>query len=933
MNPQVCQKEGEMQSATNRQNGLQARYRSLLFPMLLLICLVPLGTAQNMVNVPVDPANRVALKGHQPAWANAQNDQGSVPADLKLEALTIVLNRPPKVEAAYTQLLEDQQNPKSPNYHHWLTPVETGQRFGATAHDIDAVTGWLQTQGLTVDSVSNSKVRITFSGTAASVANAFGGEMHYFQVGEEKRISLTSAPQIPAALSAVIRVVSGLSTVHLYPQHHVSSDIGLSPDGTFTCGGGVECNFIFPGDFATIYNLKGITGGITGAGQTIAIIGRSQVCASDITGFTTIAAIPVISPTLVVPTTGNPPAAAVCTGNTSGDQQEATLDITRSGSVAPGAAIKLVASGGVTNGADGVDIATQYVVDTSSVGATIMSISFGSCETSSGFVYVPLYNGLFQQAAGEGISVFVSAGDSGAAGCDASFQPPPASQVLSPNSICASSYATCVGGTEFADASNPSQYWSGMNGTGFSSALSYIPEGAWNEPGTASPFTVAGTGGGVSGFIATPSWQTGTGVPSARTGRYTPDVAFSASGHDGYFACLAANGACSMTTLNGVVFFEGTSAAAPDMAGIAALLNQSQGSAQGLLNPNLYTLAATPTNGVFNDVTVSSSAVSGCVVTTPSMCNNSTPSLTTGLTPGFSGYLIGTGYDEATGLGSINVANLLANWGPAGTTPSQTTLQTSAATIPFTSSSSVTFTATAAPASGTGMPTGRVTFFNGTSTLGTASLSNGTATFIWLPKSAGSYSITAKYLGDSTYAGSTSSGLTQEVVDVLVTGTSTLAVSSGSSGTVTFTVTPTPGTGFAPSVQMTCSVSPALAGCALSPASFTANGATTSTLTITAVQPGTTMRMVPPGMFLLLGSLLPLGGLVRLRRKRGSTRWTGLGLVVTLSVFTLWLAGCGGGGSNNNTPKGSYTVTVTTTATSGAITINPIPAMVSLTVQ
>jgi subtilase family serine protease len=930
MNPQVCQKEGEMRSAMILRKTQQAPYRSSFVHMLLLLCLVPLGNAQNMVNAPVDPANRIALKNHQPAWANAQNDQGAVPADLKLEALTIVLNRPPKVEAAYTKFLADQQNPNSPNYHHWLTPVETGQRFGAAAHDIAAVSGWLQAQGLTVDSVSNSKVRITFSGTAATVANAFGGEMHYFQVGEEKRVSLTSAPQIPAALSAVIRVVSGLATVHVYPQHHMSSDISLSPDGSFTCGG-VPCYFILPGDFSTIYNVKGVTGGINGAGQTIAIIGRSQVCASDITGFDGIAAVTINGPKLVVPTTGNPPAAAVCTGNTSGDQQEATLDVTRSGSVAQGAAIKLVASGGTAT-ADGVDVATQYVVDTASLGATVMSISFGGCEANFGQLGVSFYDNLFQQAAGEGISVFVSAGDSGAAGCDASFQTPPAIQSLSPNAICASSYATCVGGTEFADTASPSQYW-GSNGTGFSSALSYIPEGAWNEPGTASPFIVAGTGGGVSGFIATPTWQTGTGVPSARTGRYTPDVAFSASGHDGYLACLAANGACSITptAITGVVIFSGTSAAAPDMAGIAALLNQSQGSAQGSLNPNLYTLAATPTNGVFNDVTVASSAVSGCAVTTPSMCNNSTPALTTGINPGFSGYLVGTGYDEATGLGSINVANLLANWGPTGTTPSQTMVQTSAATVPL--GTSVTFTVTVAPTSGTGTPTGRVTFLDGTATLASVPLSNGTATYSSSLLAAGVHSITAAYGGDSTFAKSTSSALSQAVVNVTVTESAmTLAVSSGSSGTLTFTVTPTPGTGFAPSVQMTCTVSPALAGCALSPASFTANGATTSTLTITAVKPGTMQRMVTPGIFLLAATFLPLGGFVMLSRKRSGKRWAGMVLILTLSMFTLWLAGCGGG-SNNNTPKGSYTVTVNATATAGAITITPKPVSLSLTVQ
>jgi subtilase family serine protease len=926
MNPKLYDEMGEKRRAT-RASSTTVRASLYICSLLLVVTsLVGLGNAQstNLVVSPVDPANRVALKGHHPIWAGTQNDLGAVPADMKLEQLTIVLNRSPQVEKAFTQFLADQQNPKSSNYHHWLTPVETGQRFGVSAHDIAAVKSWLESQSLTVDSVSNSRVRITFSGTAASVGNAFGREMHYFQVGAEKRISIAGDPQIPAALSGVIKSVAGLYTVKAYPQHHVRAGVELSPEGSFTCGG-VPCQVIFPGDFGIIYNISGVPSGINGAGQKIAIIGRSEVCASDITSFATIASIPTITPTLVVPP-GNPPTAAVCTGtNVSGDQAEATLDITRAGSVAQGVAIDLVASGGTAT-ADGVDIASQYVADTPSLNANIMTISFGGCEASFGSAGVNFYNNVFQQAAGEGISVFVSSGDSGAAGCDASFNPPPASQQLSSNAICASSYATCVGGTEFADA-NTSLYWSSTNGPGFTSALGYIPEGAWNEPGT-SPFIVAGTGGGVSEFIPTPTWQTGTGVPSARSGRYTPDIAFSSSGHDGYFGCLAAGGACSLQTGVGTVLFSGTSAAAPDMAGIAALLNQSAGSAQGVLNPNLYSLAATPASGVFNDVTIASSAVSGCVVTTPSMCNNSTPSLTTGLTPGFSGYLVTAGYDQATGLGSINVANLLANWGPIGTTPSMITVQTSAAIVK--AGSPVTLTATAAPVSGTGTPTGKVTFFDGSNNLGMVSLSNGRAIWQTSLLTTGMHSVTVVYGGDSTFARSTSAALGQAVVDLTVSNPSSLAVNSGSSGTLTFTVTPTPGTGYAPSIQMTCTVAPALAGCAMSPASFTANGTTTSTLTITAVKPGTMQRMLP-ALFVPFSLFLPLAGVIlSSNRRRTQKRLVWLGLILALAVSTLWLSACGGG-SNSNTPKGSYTVTVNT-ATSGAISISKT-ATISLTVQ
>jgi len=288
-----------------------------------------------------------------------------------------------------------------------------------------------------------------------------------------------------------------------------------------------------------------------------------------------------------------------------------------------------------------------------------MTISYGGCEQGASSD-VTFYNALFSTAAAEGISTFVSSGDSEATGCaTAGDAPKTSTQVLSINALCSSSYVTCVGGTEFNDTASPSSYWSSSNGTGLSSALSYIPEGAWNEPYSTSAhaYEVLGTGGGPSLYIAKPSWQTGTGVP-ADGARDTPDIAFPSAGHDGYYSCL--DGTCGTGTSpsSSFIVFAGTSAASPGMAGIMALVVQKTGHAQGNFNPTLYRLAASTSN-IFHDATPATSGVSSCSLATASMCNNSTPGVSA-LTGGLAGYALTTGYDLATGLGSLDVANLLS---------------------------------------------------------------------------------------------------------------------------------------------------------------------------------------------------------------------------------------------------------------------------------
>jgi len=635
------------------------RVRLLTFLALLAAGVAEPGlSAQgaNLVTANVDSTQVLVLPNHHPLWATEQNSVGIASSDL---ALTVVLQRTPAQEAAFQKLLADQQDAASPDYHRWLTPAEAGARFGPSSSDIAAVKGWLQSQGLQVKWVAPSGVFIGVAGAATDVGHAFQTEVHRYSVNGLERVSVSSDPMIPAALAPAIKAIRGLYTIDEQPAHHAATMRFDSPELTTSSG----YHFIGPGDFAAIYGLPTY---FSGAGQTIGIVGRSRTNPADFNNFNALIGPGFANPKEIVPTSfgGIDPGPALTAppadGTTFGDQGEATLDVLRAGSTAPRAQLLLVVA---TAASGGIEADAQYLVQTTPVPAQVMTISFGACESAAGSSGVAFWDTLLQQAAAEGISTFVSSGDSGASGCDAAFVAPPASpKANSPNFICSSGYATCVGGTEFNDTANPSMYWnSGYFGQ---TAHGYIPEGGWNESWDGTTSTVVGSGGGVSTVIPTPSWQTGTGVPADRSGRYTPDVSFSSSMHDGYFGCFAAGGGDCVVAPDGsfhFMYFGGTSAAAPAMAGVAALLDQNLGAAQGNLNPGLYHMAlSAPT--AFHDVTVATSGVASCDLNTPSMCNNSIggPS---GLSSGQPGFAVGVGYDEVTGLGSLDAATFVYAYG------------------------------------------------------------------------------------------------------------------------------------------------------------------------------------------------------------------------------------------------------------------------------
>ena len=816
---------------------------------------------------PIAQANRVAaqasftkqtqLTGHLPGWVSA-NSQTTAAVDLSAPMhISIALRRDPTVQAAFGKLLADQQNPASPLYHHWLTPQQIGDLYGPTPSDVAAVTGWLTSQGLSILSVSPSRVSITVSGSTASVANAFRTSFAYYSLAGRARLSATSEPTIPTALTPVILSIGGLTEIPVEPQIHKTPGYRpVSPGGDATdpqpeLTGSDGSHYLGPKDFAVIYDVNpvyavGNTGATIGtAKQHVAIVGRSRVAASDISTYATNTGIG-SSYTLntIVPTA----VGGIDPGITNTpDQDEATLDVDRVIGTAPGAIVDLLVS---TDAGGGIYAGLDYNVNT--LLDPIMSVSFGSCEASSSAADEAQNDAFFQQAAAEGISVFVSSDDSGAAGCEAAFANPTAGQNVSINSLCSSGYVTCVGGTEFNDTASPSTYWSSTNGSGFLSALNYIPEGAWNEPtssSTSSGFQVAASGGGPSIYISKPVWQTGAGVP-AGSYRDTPDVSFSAADHDGYYACLDYALPAGHTCAAGYfVTFSGTSAAAPSMAGIAALLNTKLGTAQGNVNPLLYKLAASsPT--AFHDVTVATSGVTGCTTATPSMCNNSIPG-PSALTGGVTGYSLTAGYDLVTGLGSLDVSNFLT----AAAQPTVTFTVTPATTV-------ITLAAGATTGNTDTITLASQNTFAGTVAL-TCAVTNASGTAAGTCSLApASTALSSGGTGTSVLTINTTAGA-DGVLNVIVTGTSGTTVVNAPTIVVTataptFTITPattaisvvsgaTASTdsitlasvnNFAGTVALTCSVNNAsgtAAGtCSLAPASaaLSSGGTGASVLTI-----------------------------------------------------------------------------------------------------
>jgi Pro-kumamolisin, activation domain/Bacterial Ig-like domain (group 3) len=736
---------------------ISSRARQFIYIHSFFALLFAAGVVQAQTAVPsrilssVKNEERTPIVNSASPLVKASVDNGRMNSGQNLGRMLLMLSPTEEQQQQAADLVAAQHDSSSPLFHKWLTPAQYGQQFGVAPEDATKVQQWLETQGMKVHEISQSRSFIVFSGSVGQVEQAFSTEMHNYSYKNSKFIANSADVQIPSALSQVVRGVVRLHSDPRVPNARVGQKITINKK-TGTIEGPFGLHIMAPSDFATIYNIKPLhSAGIDGTGESIAIVTRSSLVdpnygvdgIQDIRDFRSLMNLPANDPEMII--NGDDP--QVSSFN---DTIEALLDVTWAGAVAPGAHIVAVAS--QSNFADGVDISAAYIVDHNL--APIMSTSFGSCEQTMGSVQAAFYNSLWKQAAAQGVTSFVSAGDNGGAGCDNQSSGQYASQGVAVNGLASTPYNIAVGGTQFDDVQNDSIYWNVVvDPITVQTVKTYIPEIVWNESSN-DPFSTslwAGSGG-VSTLYSKPDWQSATGVPNDGK-RDLPDISLAAAGHTSYALCF--EGSCSDPQFASVFGVSGTSAASPSAAGIMALVLQQQGGKpQGLANYVFYKLAGT--SGVYHDT------LKG---------DNKVPDENGQFTVGYSA---APGYDLATGIGSFDANALVTKWASAATTAGSTTtlsLASGQATtvvhgtpITFKANVACSGTGCSAPtgaialqATGTGTEVGNFAGA-GSVTLATSGTS-GTATLASPSVPGGTYGVTARYSGDGKYYSSTSNAL------------------------------------------------------------------------------------------------------------------------------------------------------------------------------
>jgi subtilase family serine protease len=564
--------------------------RSLRTPLSVLLTALVLSSLSLAVTpdriAAIDSSNGVALQKSLHPQAQVKFDQGPVDPSLRLGHMVLMTQPSAVQQKALNKLLAEQQDRTSRNYHKWLTPTQFGEQFGLSQNDMNRITNWLKSQGFVIQSVAGARNLVRFSGTAAQVQSAFKSEIHRYNVNGEEHFANSTPLMVPAALNGIVAGIIGTHNFLMHPASTGNRFSGPKMRPSYADGFSPFPNVLSPADVAVMYDINGLynmSPAIDGTGETIAILGQTDIFLADINDFRSGFGLTQIgtgncttNATTGVITACNDPlfqyvlfpgdADSGQPNSINDDLAEADIDIEWSGAIAPGAQIIYI-NAPDPNG-NGVFDSLDYAINTVPVPAPVISMSYGSCE-----YFAPNFESELQQGLSEGITIVSASGDQGAAPCDRNppngeTTPPFDAAIGGQGVVYPASSPSVIGvggnGISLADDSypNPSSFWNTSNGTNGLSITGPIPEIPWNDDeefaqfcstvtnppvgtlcqpttgvfatnaqtvqqyiwisaggGGASNCFVGGNGTPCTAGIAQPSWQSTLNVPNAPTTR------------------------------------------------------------------------------------------------------------------------------------------------------------------------------------------------------------------------------------------------------------------------------------------------------------------------------------------------------------------------------------------------------------------------------
>jgi Pro-kumamolisin, activation domain/Bacterial Ig-like domain (group 3) len=451
----------------------------------------------------ISAGSGVVLPNSLNRQAQSKYDQGPVSPSFQMSHMILMTTPSAAQQEALKQLLAEQQDRSSRNYHKWLTPAQYADQFGLSPNDMNRLTAWMKSEGFTIISIAGGRNEVSFSGTAAQVQSAFKTEIHLYNVNGEQHFANATPLVVPSALTGIVTGVLGVNNFLMHPTSRFQASNGPRIRANYYDASVGFQNFLAPGDIAVMYDINGLytgTPAINGAGETIAIVGQTDIFLDDINDFRAGFGLTQISSSnctlstsglitacndplfkyVLVPGSADPGQA----DSISDDLPEADLDIEWSGAVAPGAQVVYIN----TPSGLGVISSINYALNPpqgTAIPATVVSMSYGACEFHNGNDL----EDLLAQGLSEGVTIMSAAGDTGAAACDRNppdneTQPPFGTAVYGQGVLypASSPSVIAVGGTAIsvADDEDPNQYWSTSN-TNQESLNTNIPEIPWND--------------------------------------------------------------------------------------------------------------------------------------------------------------------------------------------------------------------------------------------------------------------------------------------------------------------------------------------------------------------------------------------------------------------------------------------------------------------